>query len=78
MSIVSDCCGATEWLEGTGICGACKDHSDFKDDMPIIERLKLTKEEVYLIVLEWYEMCPDIFQNERGHDLEEYLESYLY
>jgi hypothetical protein len=79
MSIVSDCCGATEWVDGTGICGACKEHADFEDDTLIIERLNLTEEEVYKIVLEWYTngMCKDIFQNENGEDLEEYLEDYL-
>lgn len=46
----------------------------------IIEKLKLTDEQVYLIVKEWYTlgMCQDVFQNENGEDLEEYLESYLY
>ena len=45
-----------------------------------IKELKLTDEQVYSVVLEWYTlgMCPDIFQNENGEDLEEYLESYLY
>ena len=42
----------------------------------LIEKLKLTEDEVNRIVLEWYTngMCPDIFQNEEGEDLEEYLE----
>ena len=41
-----------------------------------IQQLKLTDEQVRDIVLEWYTngMCPDIFQNEQGQDLEEYLE----
>ena len=45
-----------------------------------IEKLKLTDKQVYKIVLEWYTrgMCPDIFQNEEGADLEEYLEPYIY
>lgn len=25
----SDCCGASEWIEDTGICSACKEHADF-------------------------------------------------
>ncbi len=25
----SNCCGASEWLEDTGICGACMEHADF-------------------------------------------------
>ena len=25
----SDCCGASEWIENTGICGECKEHADF-------------------------------------------------
>lgn len=45
-----------------------------------IEKLKLTDKQVHKIVLEWYTrgMCPDIFQNEEGEDLEEYLEPYVY
>ena len=42
----------------------------------IIKKLKLSEEDVLNIVKEWYVMgmCPDIFQNEYGQDLEEYLE----
>lgn len=25
----SNCCGAREWLEDTGICGACGEHAEF-------------------------------------------------
>ena len=41
-----------------------------------IEQLGLTDEQVRNVVLEWYTcgMCSDIFQNEKGQDLEEYLE----
>jgi len=41
-----------------------------------IKQLGLTDDQVHKIVLEWYTngMCPDIFQNEEGEDLEEYLE----
>ena len=41
-----------------------------------IQQLGLTDDQVRDIVLEWYTngMCPDIFQNEQGQDLEEYLE----
>ena len=28
----SNCCGAGEWLEDTGICGACMEHADFDDE----------------------------------------------
>ena len=37
----------------------------------IIERLKLTEQEVLSIVSEWYQngMYPDILQNEHGHEL---------
>lgn len=31
MNEFSDCCGASEWLEGTGICGACGEHADFNE-----------------------------------------------
>jgi hypothetical protein len=45
-------------------------------DISIIEQLGLTDDQVHKIVLEWYTngMCPCIFQNEEGEDLEEYLE----
>lgn len=29
--IESDCCGSSEWLEETGICGACGEHADFNE-----------------------------------------------
>ena len=32
MSLVSDCCGASEWMDETGLCGDCKEHSEFYDD----------------------------------------------
>ena len=25
----SDCCGANEWIEDTGICANCKEHAEF-------------------------------------------------
>jgi hypothetical protein len=28
----SECCGASEWLEDTGICSECKEHCEFIDD----------------------------------------------
>jgi hypothetical protein len=28
----SDCCGASEWLEDTGICSACMEHADWNDE----------------------------------------------
>ena len=39
----------------------------------------LTEQQILQIVKEWYTngMCPDIFQNEEGLDLEEYLEQLL-
>jgi len=27
----SDCCGAPEWIEDTGICGECKEHADWNN-----------------------------------------------
>lgn len=44
-------------------------------DVSIIEKLRLTDDQVRKIVLEWYTngMCNDIFQNEQGEDLEEHL-----
>lgn len=46
----------------------------------LIKKLNLTEKEVYKIVLEWYTngMCPNIWQNEEGDDLEEYLEPLIY
>lgn len=40
----------------------------------VIRKLNLSEEQVHQIVLEWYTngMCPDIWQNEDGDDLEEY------
>jgi hypothetical protein len=32
MSLESNCCGASEWLEDTGICAQCLEHADFDDD----------------------------------------------
>ncbi len=29
MELQSNCCGADEWLDNTGICGDCKEHADF-------------------------------------------------
>lgn len=31
-NLSSDCCGAEEWIEGTGICGSCKEHAEFYDE----------------------------------------------
>ena len=28
----SNCCGASEWLEDTGICSACLEHADWDDE----------------------------------------------
>ena len=46
----------------------------------IIERFKLSEKQVLMIVMNWYTngMCPDIFQNEDGVDLEEWIEKKLY
>lgn len=48
----------------------------FKKNKTLIGKLGLTEEQVNTIVLEWYTLglCPDIFQNEDGLDLEEWLE----
>ena len=27
----SDCCGASEWIEDTVICGECKEHADWNE-----------------------------------------------
>lgn len=27
----SNCCGASEWMEGTEICSDCKEHASFDD-----------------------------------------------
>jgi hypothetical protein len=38
--------------------------------------MKLTEKQIYSIVMYWYceGLCPDIFQNEEGIDIEDYLE----
>jgi hypothetical protein len=28
----SDCCGASEWMPDTGICGDCKEHADWNEE----------------------------------------------
>jgi hypothetical protein len=44
--------------------------------MSIIRALKLSEEDVLLIVNEWYTngMCIDTFQNEAGEELDEWCE----
>jgi hypothetical protein len=32
MSLESECCGSSEWIEDTGICAACREHAEFYDD----------------------------------------------
>jgi hypothetical protein len=50
-----------------------------ENEESVIEALNLTQVQVLQIVKEWYTNghCPDIFQNEDGEDLEEFLEKYL-
>lgn len=45
----------------------------------IIKQLELSDEDVLKVVKEWYTngMCAEIFQNEEGEDLEEYLEQII-
>jgi hypothetical protein len=44
----------------------------------LIQNKRLNNFEVLEIVREWYtEMCPDIFQNEEGADLEEWVEHWM-
>ena len=44
----------------------------------LIQNKRLNNFEVLEIVREWYtEMCPDIFQNEEGWDLEEWVEHWM-
>ena len=28
----SNCCGASEWLDETGICSDCMEHADFEEE----------------------------------------------
>lgn len=51
-----------------------------EEEESLIEKLKLTEQQVHSIVLEWYTngMCREIFQTEDGEDLEEYLEPIVY
>jgi hypothetical protein len=32
IKMESDCCGASEWIEDTGICGACGEHADWNNE----------------------------------------------
>lgn len=32
----SNCCGASEWMEGTDICSNCKEHAEFDEDEDVI------------------------------------------
>lgn len=41
MEIVSNCCSAPEWLDGTGLCSACKEHCDFVD-LELEEKIEQT------------------------------------
>jgi hypothetical protein len=73
----------TDWLGGWNDWVEGEFYSLVKEEIVeenIIEKLKLTREQVLQIVKEWYTcgMCADIFQNHNGQDLEEYLEIYLY
>jgi len=29
MELVSECCSAPEWLDNTGLCSRCKEHTEF-------------------------------------------------
>lgn len=51
-----------------------------EEEGSVIEKFNLDEVQVLRIVKEWYTngMCADIFQNEDGIDLEEFLETYLY
>jgi hypothetical protein len=46
----SNCCGASEWMEDTGICGACKEHSEFTDEDEEDTRWVLLEESYPLLV----------------------------
>jgi hypothetical protein len=52
---------------------------DFKHNISVTRKLKLSEEDVLNVVLEWYTngLCTDVFQDEDGVDLEEYIESKL-
>ncbi len=50
------------------------------DPFSLIQKKRLNDYEVLEIVREWYTngMCHDIFQNEDGSDLEEWIENRMY
>jgi hypothetical protein len=52
---------------------------DFKHNISVTRKLKLSEDDVLNVVLEWYTngLCTDVFQDEDGTDLEEYIESKL-
>lgn len=29
--MLSECCNAPEWIDGTGICNECREHTEFVD-----------------------------------------------
>jgi len=47
----SDCCGASEWIEDTGICSECKEHADWNTEEELDTRWVLLEEGYPYIVL---------------------------
>ena len=35
--MISECCGASEWFTDSGICGDCKEHSEFINENDLNE-----------------------------------------
>jgi hypothetical protein len=44
----SNCCGASEWLEDTGICSICKEPAEFEYDDEVEDNRWVILEEGYL------------------------------
>lgn len=68
----SNCCGASEWIEDTGICGSCKEHADWDDiEEELIDTRWVLLEEgnVYMVLLtkEQAEIQKQIMQNKFPH-----------
>ena len=47
--------------------------------MSIIEKLKLTEEDILYIIKEWYNngMCEEVFQAEDGYEIDEWIDDRL-
>lgn len=64
----SECCGASEWIEGTGICNQCKEHAEFYDLDEIDNR--------WVILQEGYLFMSYLTEDEAKEKIEMYRQVY--